>query len=619
MDLFKNKNFVKAKRAKNNLVNFLFRLVGKSRQREGLQSEINQQLVYTLAASKIPSGTQFKHLKKFLNPRENLIIKICGLLILVNLVFLGVKFYQKHLQLTPVRGGDYIEGIAGYPKTINPLYAVNRDVDSDLSYLIYSRLYTYDKQGQIKFDLINKVDISPDGKEYTLSLKNNVKWQNGEKLNADDVAFTYSLIQDPAYRSPLFFSLQDVTLEKIDDLTIKFVLPVAYSAFPNLLTFGILPQSAWANITASGFTLSELNLKPIGSGPYQFMSLVKNKNGEIKEYRLTLNNDYYGDKPYIKNIIFKFFPDPAELVAAFNDGQIDGLSYLPLEQKKDLLAQNSLVFHELGRPQINAIFLNPANQKALSNLKVRQALAMAINKDAIISNVLSGAAFPATGPILPTSPFYNKDLTTYSYNQASAAALLKEALTTTITKGSGKKKQILGTEVATLEIALTIVDTLENNLVVNQIKSDWEKIGVKVTIKSVPVEQVSDEIIHLKNYQALLYGEVVGADPDVYAFWHSSQAGDKGLNLANYNNPAVDKLLESGRVALDLSDRLATYKKFQELVTADVPAIFLYVPSYSYVQTKKIKGFDGTNIIEAADRFASINNWYLKTSKKLVW
>ena len=619
MNSSQGKNFFNFKRTKRSLVNFFFGLFSRSQKSESRQTEINQRLVYTLSGSKIPSGHQFKHLKKFLNPRENLIIKICALLILVNAIYLGVQFYNKHLQLSPVRGGDYIEGIAGYPKTINPLYAVNRDVDSDLSYLIYSRLFSYDKQGQLTNDLVDRMEISADGKEYTLFLKSNVKWHNGDKFNANDVSFTFSLIQDPAYRSPLYSSLQDVSLERIDDLTIRFILPSAYSAFPNLLTFGILPQTAWSNITASGFNLSELNLKPIGSGPYQFKSLVKNRNGEIKEYRLTLNDDYYGAKPYIRNIIFKFFPDPAELVAAFNDGQIDGLSYLPLEQKKDLLAQNSLVFHELASPQINSIFLNQVNQKALADVKVRQALALAINKEEIVSNILNRAAYLTDGPILPSSPYYNQGVNSYKYDQVAAAALLKEAMTTNTTKGSGKNKQIISTEVATLELALTLVDTQENNLVAAQIKSDWEKIGVKVTLKPVPVEQVSDEIIHSKNYQALLYGEVLGPDPDVYAFWHSSQAGDKGLNLANYNNPSVDKLLEDGRVSSNFEERLNIYKKFQEQVTNDVPAIFLYVPSYSYVQTKKIKGFDATNIIEAADRFASINSWYLKTSKKLVW
>lgn len=617
MDSSKTKIFFKLKKVKRQLANFFVRRFWRRARSRNLQTEINQQLVYTLAPSKLPSSRQFRHLRKFLNPKENLLIKICALIILVNVIFLGIRFYNKHLELIPASGGDYSEGLVGYPKTINPLYAQNRDVDSDLSSLIYSRLFTHDKQGQIRPDLVDSFTVSPDGLEYTLKLKNNATWHNGDKLNADDILFTFSLIQDPEYRSPLNNSFVGITLEKVDDLTIKFTLPQAYAPFPELLTFGILPSSLWSNISPSGATLSDLNLKPIGSGPFKFKSLVKNKNGEIKEYHLIVNEDYYGAKPYLKNLIFKFFPDENELIGAFNDGQFDGLSYLPLEQKKNLLAQNSLVFHELSRPQINAVFLNPAVNKSLADKRVRQALALAVDKQSLINNTLNKTAVIATGPILPSSPYYNKQIATYDYNPEAAINLLKEALTSKVTKGSGKNKQVTS-ETATLNLTLTIVGTSENVSVANQLKIDWERIGVKVTINSIAAETAS-ELVRTKNYQALLYGEVVGADPDVYVFWHSSQSGDKGLNLSNYSNLEVDKLLASGRVTLNFDDRLTTYKKFQELIATDEPAIFLYVPSYSYVQTKGIKGFSGTNIIEPADRFSSINGWYLKTSKKLVW
>ena len=139
-----------------------------------------------------------------------------------------------------------------------------------------------------------------------------------------------------------------------------------------------------------------------------------------------------------------------------------------------------------------------------------------------------------------------------------------------------------------------------------------------VTLKVISGEQAADTIKN-RDFEILLYGESVGGDPDVYAFWHSSQIGAKGLNLAGYSNPEVDKLLTDARETTVLADRIAKYKKFQEDITADVPVIFLYSPTYTYVQSNKIQGFSGTTIIEPADRFDSIANWYLKTSKKLTW
>lgn len=596
---------------------FFWRLLGRRKSPE-LPIEINQQLVYTLAPSKIPNQRQLQHLKKFLNPKENLIIKICVLVILINAIFLAWRFYNKHLVLSPASGGEYSEGVVGYPKTINPLYASNRDVDSDLSYLIYSRLFSYDSQGRLRPDLAANMELSPDGKEYTVKLKEGVKWHDHESLDADDVIFTFALIQDPEFRSALRSSLDGVSIEKIDDLTVKFILPQSYAAFANSLTFGILPEHVWSNVGPSAATVSELNLKPIGSGPFKFQSLSKNKNGRIKEYRLERNDDYYDRPPYLENIVFEFFPDINELVSAFNDGQVDGLSYIPLEFRKELLAQNSLVFHELKLPKIKAIFLNQAQNKSLANAKIRQALLQGIDRQALISDIFGDSAWVLNGPIPVSSPFYKPDLNVPEYNSETAANLLKEALTVTTVSGRGAKKTS-STEVGSLELKLSAVDTSENQLVAQKIKSDWEKIGVKVALEFVSPEAVSSELIRDKNYQALLYGEQTGADPDIYAFWHSSQAGDKGLNLANYNSSEADKILESGRANLDYDSRLAQYRKLQELIVSDIPAIFLYNPGYSYVHTKKLKGFQGEAIVDPADRFSSIDDWYLKTKKKLVW
>ena len=270
------------------------------------QAEIDKKLVYTLSPRKIPSGNQLKHLNKFLNPKENLIIKICLLLIFVNLVYLGVSFLKKYLVYSPVSGGEYIEGVVGYPKTINPLYAVNRDIDSDLSRLIYSSLFKYDQNGALVNDLTESVTIN-NNKEYIIKIKSNVYWQNGDKLTVDDILFTLDAIKNPDYRSPLRSSLSGVEVEKVDNETIKLTLGTPYAPFLEILTFGILPKNIWGNVSPSAAALSDLNLKPVGSGPYKFKSLLKNKEGDIKEYNLTVNDSYYSLKPYINNIKFKFF------------------------------------------------------------------------------------------------------------------------------------------------------------------------------------------------------------------------------------------------------------------------------------------------------------------------
>ncbi|MFA5023876.1 MAG: ABC transporter substrate-binding protein [Patescibacteria group bacterium] len=561
------------------------------------QSEIDKKLVYALSPRKIPTSGQVRHLSKFLNPRENLIVKICLLLIIVNVVYLGIVFIKKHLQYSPLSGGDYTEGVVGYPKTINPLYAVNRDIDSDLSYLIYSRLFKYDPQGNLVNDLADDLIISADGKEYLVTIKNNVKWHNGEKLTVDDVLFTIGLIKDQAYRSPLRSGLSAVGIEKINEQTIKFTLSESYAPFQELLTFGILPKSIWEGVSPASAGLTDLNLKPIGSGPYKFKSLIKNKDGDLKEYHLILNEDYYGQKPYLKNINFKFFVDYSEMVKAFNDNQLDGLSYLPFAERAELLSQNSVWFHELVQPQIVSLFFNANKDKAFASKDVRVAIAQAINKEQIIKDVFSGVYQRADGPIMTESFAYNEQLKKYDYSPAEAAIVLKNKLATT---------------------TLTVIDSGQNNAVAEKIKWYLEQVGVTVDLKVVATEQASS-VVKNRNFEMLLYGESIGGDPDVYVFWHSSQIGSKGLNLAGYSNPETDKLLIDARLAINPDERKTKYQKFQELLTADAPVVFLYSPTYTYVQNKNIKGFVGTVVVNPADRFSSLADWYIKTHKKLTW
>ena len=561
------------------------------------QEDLDKKLVYSLSPRKIPTGDQIKHIKKFLNPREFLIVKICALVILVNVIYLGVSFIKRHLEYLPAAGGEYVEGVVGYPKAVNPLYAVNPDIDGDLSRLIYSSLFKYDQNGNLTADLAENTDISADGKEYTIKMKSNIKWHDGTELTADDVLFTLNLIKDPLYRSPLRSALAGVNAEKIDDRTIKFTLSDAYAPFKEMLTFGILPKDLWENINPDSAVLADLNLKPIGSGPYKFKSLVKNKDGELKEYRLTVNENYYGQKPYIKDISFKFFTDYSEAIKALNDNQVAGLSYLPFNYRKELLAQDSLNFHELVQPQIVSLFFNRDKNKALADKDIRVALASALDKDGIINDVFSGVYKRADGPILSGNFAYDEAITKYAYSPETAAATIKNK---------------------PLTVVLTVVDSGSNIAVAEKIKAYWEKAGATVTIRAISGEQAVS-IVTDRDFEILLYGESVGGDPDVYAFWHSSQIGAKGLNLAAYNNAEVDKLLVEGRTITDVSERIARYKKFQEIITNDLPVIFLYSPTYTYVQEHQLKGFSGTTVIEPADRFNGVSSWYLKTSKKINW
>lgn len=605
---------------------------------------VDRNLVYNLASSKIPSSEQMKYLNKTLSKKESVIIKIALAVVLINVAYLGVRFYNNHVTVSPVSGGTYYEGVLGYPKNINPLYDLGRDTDQDLTKLIYSSLFSFDKDGQLINDLAEKIETE-DNKTFLITIKSGVKWHSGESLSIDDVIFTFHLITNPEYNSPLRKNFSSVEIERVSDNQIKFVLPSAYAAFSSLLTFGILPQSAWENISPDAASLAELNLQAIGSGPYKFSSLLKNKQGELKEYRLVVNDDYYGKKPYIKNIVFKFYPEITELISALNAGDVFGISYLPLSQKSALLAQKSLNFYSLNSSQEDLIFFNTENNKNLADLNVRRALALAIDKPSLVKELFEDFYKVIDGP-LPVSSFaYNNQITKYNYDAVAANAKLDEAgwqrvivsaenlatdspeIKAIVSYASSTKETAEGVwrfkkdkqnNVSLLTVKLSVVSGSDLALVAKRIKLYWDAIGVHTIISEVPANDVAN-LISSRSFETLLFGEILGGDPDIFAFWHSSQVGNNGLNISAYKNDKVDKFLEDARVSIDRSTRIDNYKEVQRIIADELPAIFLYEKNYIYVQSKKVKGFNSTAIVKPNDRFAAISEWFLKSNNKFSW
>ncbi len=608
------------------------------------QIDLDKKLVYNLSKSRIPNWRQLRQLKRFLTPRERWTIRIGFLLIIGCVVFVSTRFYYRNLQAVPVAGGEYSEGLIGTPKYINPLYAILSDVDNDLSRLIYSSLFRRDQNGELIPDLVDSYEVSEDGKTYTLTLRDNIQWHNGSPLTVDDVLFTFSAINDTSYKSPLKNSFSGVEIERIDDRKLKFVLTDPYAAFLELLTFGILPADLWAQIPPEATPLAQLNLKPIGSGPYKFNTLSKDKNGNIRDYTLTANQDYYQAPPKI-DLHFIFYGDFQEAVTALNDNAIDGLSYLPYDLKDQILTPRTYNFHKLYLPQLTLIFFNQAQNPALGDKAVRQALAFAIDRNRIINDILGGDAYIVDSPILANSFAYNPNVTKYDYNVSKAAELLdsvdwklSEVTDEDIAQAQidaesddeevrNKANQILFMGAGQwrmkdgnyLVISLKTVERNENQLVIDAVKHDWEAVGVKTATEALPLSRIQSEVIKTRQFDALFYGQVVGGDPDPYAFWHSSQTGENGFNIANFADKDVDQLLEDARLTSDQGARQEKYLRFQEIITDDEPVIFMYSPIYTYVQSNKVKGFAVTNILYPRNRFANVTDWYIRTGKRLVW
>lgn len=557
----------------------------------------------------LPSFNQLKYLKKYLNRTEKNILKIAFLIFLVSL---GYFFYVSYsnIENIPAYGGSYIEGVIGQMQYLNPVLADTNSVDVDINKLIYNSLFKT-KNREIIPDLVESYEISEDGKIYSFKLKENIFWHDNKSLTSEDVVFTINTIKDINYRSPLYLSLKDIVVEKTGIFTFNIKLEKAYNPLISTLTFGIIPKHIWSNINSYNFALSEYNLKPIGTGPYKFESLTKSKEGFIKSYTLTSNELYFRKNPYIKEFTFKFFNDKADLIEKFKEKKVTAINYIE-HSEKELLNEKNTSFYNLYLPKYDAIFINSETNELLKQEYIRKSICLGTDKYEIIENVFKNNAKKSDSLFPEDMLGYDPDYTLCEFDPSRAVSIIEEngwirSLEDGIMEKDGEK----------LEFILTTVNTQDNEKVANIIKKQWENLGIKLNIQLIDKNFIKEEAIKPRNYDLLLYGEVVGANSDPYAFWHSSQSKNPGLNLSVYGSSSVDEAIEKARQAITDEEIKEEFNTIKEIFKNDIPAIFLYNNSYIYVTSKDIYGINlNQNITYPSDRFNNVEEWYVKTKKR---
>ncbi len=544
-----------------------------------------------------------------LNFKEKIIVTLLIVVIGAAFVFWGNILYKHFTVEIPKAGGEYIEGIVGQPLYINPLISQTSEADADLTQLIYSGLFKYDKDGNIVPDLAQEYSLSEDKKEYKIVLKQNVLWHDGEKLDAQDVFFTYKIMLDQAYNSLLRQSFQGVEMRLVDDSTIIFVLKNPYAGFINNLTVGILPKHIWENIAPEKFSLAEYNLHPIGSGPYMFSDFQKDAGGNILTLKLAANKNFYNGAPYISRITFNFYPDDESLINAYNEKEIMGMSSIPPQNLKDIKNMKSTVVHELVIPRYFSVFFNQTKSVPLADDNVRKALEKGVDRQEIINNILAGKGLALKSPFFPQMKGYVQQST--DVNVEEARKILDEAGWKMDEKDNVRKKNN-----AALEFEMITADWPEIVQTAETLKKQWENLGAKVNVKVLSaVSDLQQNYIRTREYDSLLFGQATNFSPDLYSFWHSSQKRDQGLNLSLMDNKDVDKLLEDSRQEMDEGKRIESYQKFQEILAQEVPAVFLYGRYYLYPVNTKVQNINTKSINSPEQRFAEVEKWYVKTKR----
>ncbi|TAL50569.1 peptide ABC transporter substrate-binding protein [Patescibacteria group bacterium] len=594
------------------------------RKRKDVKSkahDLTMRQVFAVRKTKsFPSWKQWKQLPNVLSQSERRTVSgAIGLIMVCALVF-GVSYVVGHRINIPAVGGEYTEGLVGEPQFINPLYAIQSDVDQDLASLIYSGLMRWDAQDGFVPDLAESLTINEDGTVYTLKIRDTAKFHNGEDVRARDVVFTINAIQNSSYRSPLADQFYQVSVVQEDDKTVSFILEKAFAPFVQYLTVGILPAGLWAEILPQNAPLAALNVQPIGSGPYEFAEFAKDKKGSIRSYTLKRNDDYYRDAPYIETLTFKFYPDAMALTEALSNKNVEGASVVGYEAREEVTSNRNVELLEPSLPRETVLYFNQNLNEPLKDIIVRQAIQKAIDKTSLVTTVYANSAQVIHAPILPGMIEYDETRMDV-YDPPAANTLLTEA-GYTLSEETGMRllKPSLQSEEEpgkTLHFTLTSPDSADMRLVAEKIQSDLGVIGIELTLNFVSSELMSTDVIAPRNFELLLAPIMLEADPDPYPFWHSTQTKGSGLNLTGYSNTDVDTLLEEARTLTDATARAEKYKQFQELLAKDVPAVYLYQSTYGYALPKKVQHPGIESIILPSDRFADITLWYIKTKKAL--
>ena len=517
----------------------------------------------------------------------------------------------------PSRGGTLMEGVIGNPRFINPVLAIS-EADKNLVALLYSGMVRITPEGKTENNLAEAVTISDDRRIYTVRIHEDARFHDGTPVTADDIIFTIQKITDPSIKSPLRGNWEGITMGKIDEKTVSFTLKQAYTPFIYNLTVGILPKHIWKNVSLDEFSFSQFNTLPIGSGPYKVERVERNSGGIPNFYRLTPFENVSNKAPFIKNLAFRFYPSEMALIEAFNTGEIESISGISPERIPELQTDSSRIISS-PLPRVFAVFFNQSQSKVFLNKEVRQALNLASPREKIVEKILGGYATAIAGPMPAgiysrTSAKENK-LMPDERLETAKELLAKAGWRANLETGILEKKSTSGT--ISLSFAISTGDASELQQVARELVATWQKLGAKIDVLIFETGDLNQNVIRPRNFDALLFGEVVGRDADLYPFWHSSQRTDPGLNIALYTNSRADQYLDNARSSDDPKEIEESYEVFAKELEADQPAVFLYTPSFLYVMPDKVKAIDLNSLTVPQDRFLSITDWYIETDR--IW
>ncbi|GIW09818.1 MAG: ABC transporter substrate-binding protein [Dehalococcoidia bacterium] len=540
--------------------------------------------------------------------RLPILIALIGCLALSSLI--GVLALTLTTEVAPDRGGVFVEGVVGSPLTLNPILAGFNDVDRDLASLIFSGLVRLNERGEPVPELAVRWEVTPDGKAVVMALRRDAHWHDGTPFGARDVVFTIRAIQAPRFQGPpdLAESWKNVTVEALDDFTVRFRLRDAFAPFLASLQVGMLPAHLLKDVPPEALPDHPFRVAPVGTGAWKVRDVANDA------VTLEANLGHYGPTPYLRTFQMRFFPDRAALLAALRRGEIQGAAGVTDTDLLRLGKSKEYQLYTAPRASFTILFLN--NRSAFFRDKaVRQAIAYALNRQRIIEVAAGGLGVVADTPIPPGTWAAETTPQKIAHDPDRARMLLSEA---GWAPGSDGIREKNGEK---FRFALLTNDDPSRIAAAEEIARQLRQIGLRAEVSASGYSGLIERFLAPRQFDAVLFGLDPGGDPDSYSNWHSSQARPGGFNFVSYSNRKVDELLEKARTSSDPLERARAYAEFQAIFSEEVPSVLLYYPMTSYAVSREVNGVSLRLLFEPSDRFRSLPNWYVKTKRiiRLGW
>ncbi len=503
----------------------------------------------------------------------------------------------------PDYGGTYIEGTLGPPPTLVPMLAKN-DSARTISSLVFNGLTRYAEDGTIAPDLAMRWEIDSQSRSYTFFLRDGVTWHDGMPFTVDDVLFTYGLLTSPVRNDPVW---RNVRAERAGDRGVRiYLLNNVYFPLLEYVTIGILPKHILDGVSADQIYLSPFNLQPVGTGPYRVVEFTD-------EFALLRANDrYFRGRPRIRFLKFKFYPNAKATITALERGEVEGVSYLPTTEIARVGELADVQEYSAPLAGYTVLYFN-LRREPFFDRTIRQAIAHAIDRSFLASEVQEGTADPLEGPILPVSWAHTTDVQRYPYDPGTSRSLLEQAGWTVGPDGIRVRGE------ARLSLTLMATDLPGQVELAEAIKAQLRLVGFEVVVQVAGPSGLLNDYLLTHEFDMALYTWLLnGLDPDPYVTWHSSQI-ESGWNFTGFIDPRVDEALQNARYTLDQNERRQMYVDFQRTFADEVPSLMLLSPRYSFAVRNTVRGVSLPVVLPNTEsRLAEIESWYIKTKKNIL-